>query len=314
MKSVYGKLLSVQKALGAVPRRGRNPFTKSDYVTLDDLLGALKPALNDAGLVLIQTVVTPGGRAGSSPLSKIANPAATNSASEQLFLNTIIVDPESGEKFETSMPLPAVAGKNEAQSLGAAITYARRYSLSALFGIAAEDDTDGEPSKSPGRPRPPKPGGVWGQDHKQQNKAEPVPPAEPRDLWDEEERAAQQQEQERKPAERPYDPATLRTMLIRAIDAKLTAGFTLDPHRADNLRGAIVAAIDKIADHHEFASWLGIPASATQWDDATLETLRRWLSFRQENDGSWSFDAATALELAAVMRELNPQIPGLEEA
>ena len=145
---------------------------------------------------------------------------------------------------------------------------------------------------------------------------EPVPPAEPRDLWDEEERQAQQQE--RKPAERPYDPATLKAVLLRGIEDKREHGFKFagdqqkQRRRADNLRGAIRNAIGAVMDHHEFAHWLGIPTSSKQWDAAILETLRNWLSFRQENDGSWSIDSASALELAAVMRELNPSIPGLE--
>lgn len=49
----------------------------------------------------------------------------------------------SGEWIETR-PMILASNNNDAQSQGSAITYARRYQLSALFGIAAEDDDDGK--------------------------------------------------------------------------------------------------------------------------------------------------------------------------
>ena len=49
----------------------------------------------------------------------------------------------SGEWIETR-PMILASNNNDAQSQGSAITYARRYQLSALFGIAAEDDDDGD--------------------------------------------------------------------------------------------------------------------------------------------------------------------------
>lgn len=49
----------------------------------------------------------------------------------------------SGEWLETR-PMVLAANNSDAQSQGSSITYARRYQLSALFGIAAEDDDDGD--------------------------------------------------------------------------------------------------------------------------------------------------------------------------
>jgi len=48
---------------------------------------------------------------------------------------------ESGQYLEATYPLPAQAA---AQDMGSAITYARRYSLCAILGIAADEDDDGE--------------------------------------------------------------------------------------------------------------------------------------------------------------------------
>ena len=54
---------------------------------------------------------------------------------------------ESGESLESIMALPPaeVKGTNEVQQMGASITYARRYMLTSLLGIAGEEDTDGVP-------------------------------------------------------------------------------------------------------------------------------------------------------------------------
>lgn len=54
---------------------------------------------------------------------------------------------ESGQFFESTYPLPSQAA---AQEMGSAITYARRYSLCAILGIAAEDDDDGAKANDAG--------------------------------------------------------------------------------------------------------------------------------------------------------------------
>ena len=53
---------------------------------------------------------------------------------------------ESGQWLasECRMPYDNTGSKNTVQSMGSAITYARRYSLSALVGVVADDDDDGE--------------------------------------------------------------------------------------------------------------------------------------------------------------------------
>jgi len=48
---------------------------------------------------------------------------------------------ESGEELEGQWPLPSAA---QPQQVGSAITYARRYVLCALVGVAPDDDDDGQ--------------------------------------------------------------------------------------------------------------------------------------------------------------------------
>ena len=52
---------------------------------------------------------------------------------------------ESGESFQSWFELPAVVlGKaNNAQNIGAAISYIKRYALCAILGCSSDEDTDG---------------------------------------------------------------------------------------------------------------------------------------------------------------------------
>ena len=62
---------------------------------------------------------------------------------------------ESGQWLasECRMPYDNTGSKNTVQSMGSAITYARRYSLSALVGVVADDDDDGKVHGGGTRPR-----------------------------------------------------------------------------------------------------------------------------------------------------------------
>jgi len=97
-----------------------NPFYKSKYAPLPDVLNIARPLLGKYGLAVIQNPYTEDGK---------------------LFVTTRIVH-ESGEWIETK-PLQMQLEKNTPQGVGSAITYGRRYALSAVLGIASEEDDDG---------------------------------------------------------------------------------------------------------------------------------------------------------------------------
>nr|WP_097011283.1 ERF family protein [Pseudodesulfovibrio profundus] len=94
----------------------------SRYATLHSVMNACSDALLQHGIWLTQY-----------PVSVEAN---------QLGLVTKIVHAETGQWQASllTMPLP----KNDPQGYGSAMTYARRYGLSALIGIVTESDDDGE--------------------------------------------------------------------------------------------------------------------------------------------------------------------------
>lgn len=107
-----------------------NPFFKSKYAPLDTVLNTVRPILSKHGLSIIQTPST----------------------EENCIVVTTILIHESGEFIETE-PLKLKMDKITAQGAGSAITYARRYSLSAVLGIASEDDDDGNLAEPTNKPR-----------------------------------------------------------------------------------------------------------------------------------------------------------------
>lgn len=110
---VSAKLLEIQKATLTVAKDANNPFFKSRYADLNSHLEGLLPELNRVGLTISQVL------AGS-------------------FLVTIIMDPESNQFLRSYYPI-LVQGKTP-QEIGSQVTYARRYSLSAMFNMQAVDD------------------------------------------------------------------------------------------------------------------------------------------------------------------------------
>lgn len=98
-----------------------NPFFKSKYVPLENVVQVVDEAMIDTGLSYIQEIEDLG--------------------EGYLRVDTIILH-ESGEYMiiKGSKVKPT---KLDPQSAGSAITYARRYSLSTALGIASDTDDDG---------------------------------------------------------------------------------------------------------------------------------------------------------------------------
>ena len=79
-----------------------------------------------------------------NPLMKKHNLAFTQMV-DGTSLVTVIMHTESGETFESKMDIPQgvqLKGMNDFQVLGSAITYCRRYQLSAMLGIVSDTDID----------------------------------------------------------------------------------------------------------------------------------------------------------------------------
>jgi hypothetical protein len=114
-------LAHLQGHLANVAKTSTNSILRNKYADLAAVRDATAGPLADAGLAVVQTaVVLEGGQPG---------------------LRTALVH-TSGEWIGGTLPLKATGNKgvNEMQALGAAITYARRYGLLAILGLATDDD------------------------------------------------------------------------------------------------------------------------------------------------------------------------------
>ena len=91
------------------------------YLTLDKLIDETRGVLAENGLVILQPMKT---TEDSRPV-----------------VETILLH-ESGESVKGEYPISAVTMKqcNDAQQMGAAISYARRYCLASMLNIAQADD------------------------------------------------------------------------------------------------------------------------------------------------------------------------------
>jgi hypothetical protein len=128
IKNIAGALVKFQASVSKVAKEANNPFFKSKYASLANILDTIQKPLSECGLAISQF---PDGNA----------------------LTTIILHADSGEWMESSYVMP-VAKQNDPQAMGSAITYARRQSIGSILNLNIDDDDDGE--KAMGRQIPKK--------------------------------------------------------------------------------------------------------------------------------------------------------------
>lgn len=127
-------LPKAQAAFLKVAKDATNPHFSNKYASLSEIMAAVRPALNEAGITLLQP---PSAGAGAIQV-------------------TTILWHTSGQWFRATHTIPV--SKADAQGFGSALTYARRQALQSTLGIAPEgEDDDGEGSVGRGAGRPPLP-------------------------------------------------------------------------------------------------------------------------------------------------------------
>jgi hypothetical protein len=107
-----------------------NPHFKSKYADLAEILNTVRPIFSANNIAIVQMPSFEQGVAS---------------------VETMLCH-ESGEFISSVCSAPV--GKQDAQGVGSAITYLRRYSLAAMAGIAQEDD-DGNHAVQQPRQAPP---------------------------------------------------------------------------------------------------------------------------------------------------------------
>lgn len=133
-KSIYAALAAAQSEMGPAIKDSNNPAFRSKYADLGNVVEACMPALNANGIAVIQ-------------------PPYDDDTGR--YVKTIFLHGETGEVLECRVPL--IVGKNDMQGYGSAVTYARRYGLMAMAGIAPEDDDGNAAAKAAPKQEAPAP-------------------------------------------------------------------------------------------------------------------------------------------------------------
>lgn len=117
-ESIANLALALSKAqleLSNPKKTSANPFFKSKYADLSEVINASKTVLAEHGLSVMQFL----------------------SYNDMVHVETMMLH-STGEWISETLSLPIA--KHDAQSIGSTCTYARRYSWAAICGLAQEDD------------------------------------------------------------------------------------------------------------------------------------------------------------------------------
>jgi hypothetical protein len=120
INELMGALAKAQGTMQNASKDKSNPFFKSKYADLASVWEACRESLSSNGLAVTQTI----------------------SKNETGMLLITLLGHSSGQWIKSEMTI--TLAKNDLQSVGSALTYARRYSLSSIVGISPDDDDDGE--------------------------------------------------------------------------------------------------------------------------------------------------------------------------
>lgn len=123
-------LVAAQAEFSAVPKGSANPFFKSKYAALPDVVQHTSPVLARHGLAVSQFI-----ESGVDTNGVIYDG-----------LTTYVIH-KSGQFIAHTMRLHLV--KDDPQGQGSAVTYARRYSYMAALGLVADEDDDGNSASKP---------------------------------------------------------------------------------------------------------------------------------------------------------------------
>lgn len=136
IKELATALCKAQSEIKPAEMNSINPFLKNKYADLGSVIKAVAPALKANNLSYSQLVTGDDGKIG---------------------VTTILMH-TSGEWIQSTMMMRLASDKglSMAQSAGAIISYLRRYSLSALLGVYADEENDSNEEKSGKKISPPK--------------------------------------------------------------------------------------------------------------------------------------------------------------
>lgn len=122
IKNIATALCAFQGEVNTIQKTAINPFFKSKYADLSDILNVIREPLVNNGLSFVQF-----------PKDKYG-------------LDTMLMH-TSGEWISQSYEMQPT--KNDPQGAGSVITYQRRYALGAILGLNIDLDDDGNKGSQP---------------------------------------------------------------------------------------------------------------------------------------------------------------------
>ena len=126
---LFAALAAAQTDVENATKNAKNPHFRSQYADLAEVLNTVRPVFARHGLSIIQ---------------------ATGFSGSVVSVETLIAHKSGGRISSVASCVPA---KTDAQGIGSATTYLRRYGLAAMAGVAQEDD-DGNSAAHNHRPEP----------------------------------------------------------------------------------------------------------------------------------------------------------------
>lgn len=126
---LFAAIAKAQAEVENATKSSSNPHFRSKYADLAEVLNTVRPVLARNGIGILQSTEFDGAKVS---------------------VTTALAHTSGGVVTAVASCVPA---KTDAQGIGAATTYLRRYSLAAMAGVAQEDD-DGNAAAHGGKPAP----------------------------------------------------------------------------------------------------------------------------------------------------------------
>lgn len=116
---LFKAINQAQSNFPSAKKDSTNPHFRSNYADLTSIVEAIRGPLFKNGLSFVQPLEYQDGH----------------------YILTTQINHISGQFIRSSVVIPVV--KNDPQGVGSAITYLRRYSLTSMLGVVADEDDDG---------------------------------------------------------------------------------------------------------------------------------------------------------------------------
>lgn len=117
IKNIAAALIVFHMKVESIKKDATNPFFKRKYASLSNILESIQVPLSESRLTFSQFPTGPSD------------------------LTTILMHAESGEFMMADYSMEST--KSDPQSKGSALTYQRRYALTAILGLNIDEDDDG---------------------------------------------------------------------------------------------------------------------------------------------------------------------------